>query len=650
MRFFGLIGLVLLSNLVFGQIRVDQPVQDLGDIFENSGKVTVKFRLENPYLEDTIRIVDITTSCGCTAVLTQDTLIPPRSSISLDVSYDPSGRLGLFVKSVELTTITGRDERNKLFLKIAGNVVAENYTVRNVDRELVSYKVAPIYFYPITAFDTSYLDFGYIGSFINDLTYEIDFYQFTTLGIEVEVAEHADIEKLEFLLNFSRKKVLREFQRRGFPASSVFFDEPVFKKATDLPAWASGSIRLYSVNFDAEELEESLIHVSSTESIRQTKMLLDYQRFSLPEIEEIVKEVNLESIEGKLFLNGSLDLRGTILMPWKKSDKLREKTAKKLRKAIQKQIRETTGATKKEVNISFDSLGIHPDDKFRFILWDQADLEETETIRYEVKPDDITPPLLPTYHQAYQEPVQLDTQSAAFKHFWENCLLNQQAGHTIRILIESSVSTKRKNLDKTNAEFALERGNYIKNTLEDMFFSKTGDSLQVEVRHVVRGPEFELSKRESAFDYEQFDYFTIIPLVHHNPEFKVEKTSPYMVNFDYFFKGIDVGAWGFQRFANYIAATIEKEGFIELRIESSISRIPIDPKKSNLFLAYSRLLESQKRLKRALSKRLVDPNRIIFTDELVLEQGPNYDGTIPVLKYRKFHYVRIVPEKLLKNK
>ena len=64
-------------------------------------------------------------------------------------------------------------------------MVAENFTAREVRTDLIEYQVAAIYFYPITPYDTSYFDFNYIGLFINYLTYEIDYYQFSTVGIAV---------------------------------------------------------------------------------------------------------------------------------------------------------------------------------------------------------------------------------------------------------------------------------------------------------------------------------------------------------------------------------------------------------------------------------------------------------------------------------
>lgn len=649
MRILGVIGLWLWTSVAFGQIRVSESVQYLGDIFENKGKVTAKFILENPYRSDTIRIVNIETSCGCTAVLAQDTIILPASSISIDVFYDPKGRLGLFVKSVELTTHSGRNVQDKLFLKIMGNVVSESFVAEKKNHELMEYSVAPIYFYPVTAFDTSYLDYNFIIDFVNDLTYEVDFYQFATLGIEIEVADIQAVEKLEHLIRFSKKKVLREFKRRGFSESSVFFDEPVFKKSTELPPWANAAIRLYSVNFDATGADTSVIKVSANEEVLSTKMLLEYQRFALPEIDEIINEVNFETIEGKLFLNGELNLQGTILMPWKKSEKLRLKTASKLKKSIQKRIKETTGATKKEVRISFDSLGVHPDNKFQFLLWDIADEEEEETIRYVVKPDKIVPPQLPTYKQYYEGLRKIDTASLAFKHFWTNCLLHYKKGEPIKLLLESSLSTARHDIELENIDLAWIGARALRSQLEKKFRDETdGGEIEIEIKGAVHGPKIDLKNPIEDFDYKQFDYFTIIPLVHFSETPKVIVTKPYMVNFDFYFKGIDTGAHGFQVFATELAETVKQDGYVELRMESSISKIPIDQTPSNMNLAYSRLIESQKRLKAAMALKLIDPNRIIFTDELVTVQGPVYDGTIPVLQYRKFHYIRIVPEKALK--
>lgn len=632
-----------MTSNVMSQIRVAKPLKDLGDIFEHSGLVKAKFDLQNPYRTDTIRILNIETSCGCTAVLTNDTIIPPQSTIELEVSYDPSGRLGLFVKSIEITTLTGKDERNKLYLKIMGNVVAENFNVQKVDQELINYKVAPIYFYPVTAFDTSYLDFNFIQDFVNDLTYEVDFYQFATVGVEVMVRSHRQIERLENLILYVEDKLKREFKRRGFSEKHIFFEEPIFIQSNSIPPWAQASFRVHSANFDLSNGALSEIEIASNEKERETKMLLDYQRFALPEVEEVLKEVNFEQIEGKLFLDGELSLKGMILTPWKKSKKLKQKLAKDLEKSIAKEIKTSTGAGKKVVSVSFDSLGVHPEDKYRFVLWDEKDVEKDERLKFEIKEDKITPPLLPTYVQTFYKGDKIDYNSEDFIHFWDNLIRNQKLDNTIKILIESSVEfdavANNIELSKSNAEF-------VKRELQEKFFKETGDSIEYIIKPNLRGPRHAVQRKKIN---DNNNYIALIPIVNHSPNPELKTAKPYMVNFDFYFTGIDVGAWGFQRFANYIAQSVLSEGYIELRIESSISKIPVEKKKSNEDLAYQRLSESIIRLKNEMSRRLIDPNRIIFVDERVIKQGPEYNGSLPILAYKKFHYIRIIPEKSLKT-
>lgn len=629
-----------------GQIRVSNPIKDLGDVFENSGRVKTTFNLTNPYRVDTIKILDIETSCGCTAVLVKDTIILPGKTIELEVNYDPANRLGLFVKSIKISTLTGKDERNMLYLKIMGNVVAENFSVQKVERELIEYKVAPIYFYPITGFDTSYLDFTFINDFINDLTYEIDFYQFTTVGIEVMVPNHSNIEYLENLIEYVKEKVYREFLRRGFSKRQVFFENPVFKISEEIPSWAMAEIRLHSSKFDFKEGESS-IKVTSSEKIQQSKMLLDYQRFALPEVEEILQEVNFESIEGKLFLNGSLALRGMVLMPWKKSDKLRASMAKDLEKAIQKAIKKSTGASKKEVSIQIDSLGVHPQEKYRFVLWDIADIEKEGQIKYIVQPEKIKPPLLPTYKQMGKSGWKIEENAPEFIHFWENLVKNAKLGYKIELLIESSLSHLGIDFEMTNKELASLHGNETGKFLANKFKQETGRDLIFKVETLLHGPNFD-SKRNFADDFDVYNYLNIIPIVHQRPDSLLKAAKPYMVNFDYYFKGIDVGALGFQRFAEYLAAEVQHAGFVKLRIESSISKVPVEKDIPNLHLAYSRLEESIKRLREEMARKLVDPNRILIVDERTIEQGPAYDGSKPILAYKQFHYIRIIPEKALK--
>lgn len=624
---------------------IAEPSKDLGEIFENGGKITTIFTLRNPYPRDTIHILDIETSCGCTAILTQDTLIEPNSTLDLQVSYDPAGRLGLFVKSIAVYTRTGKSDFSTLYLKISGNVITETSLVTPEQTQLLEYKVAPIYFYPITPFDTSYLDFSYLISFVNDLTYEIDFYQFTTVGIEVGVRNKKDIEDLEYLLNFSRFKLIREFNRRGFFNTTVFFEEPVFV-LEEIPVWATARIKVFSSNFNTEIDEESTIRISQEDFVENLDLALDHQRFNMPEYDELIGLVNFELLEGKLFMNSRLELKGIILTPENVTQKEREKIRKKLSSLIFKKLKKLTGITKENVSINFDSLGVHPENKYRFVLWDKDDEQDRQKFRFEVKDDDIVAPLLPTYKQSMLTRTTLDTNSIEFRHFWKNLILNQKAGHKIQMVVECSVSQMPRSAGDDNLVIVRKRAQEISDFLNDMFKDQTGEEISFILKPVVHGPEYQASLKKLV-DYSQYEYVNLVPTTHSNGQVKELDPHPYQVNFDYYFNGVDTSSWLFDKFANYVAAAVEQDGYIELRIESSISKIPIEHDLPNEYLVYARASESEKRLRLYLKKKLIDDNRIIFTEQRYLIQGPVYDGTIPIIQFRKFQYIKIVPQKFL---
>ena len=558
------IALLSFSITSVAQVTVAEPSKELGDIFESRGRVTTFFTLYNPFPADTIHILDIKTSCGCTVILTQDTLIMPASSLDLEVSYDPTGRLGLFVKSIAVETLTGKSSHSTLYLKISGNVISEHSIVRPVNAELLEYKVAPVYFYPITPFDTSYLDFSYITSFVNDLTYEIDFYQFTTIGFEVGVNSKKDIEEIEYLLNYIRSKLIREFKLRGFFPTTVFFEDPVFR-LEEIPVWSTARIKVLSANFNSEVSEESIIKVTEDEFVENTNLVLDYQRFSMPEWKELLSEVNFELLEGKLFLNSELKLQGIIQTPQGVSSKERQKIADAFEKKIFKTLKKSNGISKYNVSVSFDSLGIHPDNKFRFVLWDKGDEQDRQKFRFEVKDDIITPPLLPTYRQSLLTRSTIDTANHNFRHFWQNLVLNAKAGHKIQLVIESSVSHIPRNSTDDNLVLARKRGNETGEFLAQLFYNQTGKELSFEVKAIVHGPLY-TDKLKKHVDYAQYEYVNLIPTTHSNGPGADLNPTPYLVNFDYYFNGVDTASWLFDKFARYLAAAIEQDGYVELRL------------------------------------------------------------------------------------
>ncbi|MFT4600476.1 MAG: hypothetical protein ACI857_000650 [Arenicella sp.] len=638
---------LLFSSGAFSQILVEESSKDLGDVYEHKGEVAAQFILKNPYKEDTIHIHNINTSCGCTVILSQDTIIPPGGSIPLKFSYNPEGRSGLFTKSIEVISRIGVYDQHRLFLKLTGNVVNDNPTVKKIDSKLIEYVVAPLNYYAITPYDTSYLDFNFFISFVNDLSYEIDFYQFTTLGFQIGVRDYEYIEQFERLITYSQKKITREFRLRGYDKNTVFFETPVFIEE-EIPEWAAGSIKVFSANFGSDLVDESVIKLSAPEIIENKDLMLNYQRFSKPSIDEIMAEVNFDALEGKLFMDGRLEMRGMIEGPKRMTYSEREKTAKKLEKLIYKKMKKNTGISKATFSVKFDSLGYHPENKYKFQMWSRADEEQKQTFTYEVKNDNISPPLLPTYRQSSIPYTELREETAEFKYFWKNLILNSKAGYPISLIIENSKSKKPAFQGADNWQVARQEAVELKEVLSRKFLDETGKILDIKIEAFERGPDY-IEENRKHVSFSQYEYFTLIPVVHANKGVNPNKTNPYMVNFDYFFNGIDTTSWVFERFGNYLISEVENEGVVRIIMESSISQIQIEKKKANIYLAYERGFESQIRIRHFLEKKLIDPNRVIFSEERYLVQGPKYNGTIPIVKFRKFQYVKVVPEKHLKQ-
>jgi hypothetical protein len=311
-------------------------------------------------------------------------------------------------------------------------------------------------------------------------------------------------------------------------------------------------------------------------------------------------------------------------------------------------MKKSSGVSNKNVQVHFDSLAYHPDEKYRFMMWHKGDEEAQQTFTYEVKPENIKPPFLPSYRQSTLLSTKINEASVEFEHFWRNILLNQKAGHEVELLIESSKSSIPRNGEDDLYSLALKNGNDIKNFLQKKFLDETGRSLKIKVDAYVGGPAYNW-KLKNNVDYSKYEYVSIIPLVHHQKGQNRQIIKPYMVNFDYFFNGIDTSSWAFSRFAAYLKEEVEQNGYVKLILESSISQIPIDSELSNDYLVYQRALESQERIKAYLETRLIDPNRVLFSEERFLVQGPKYDKKIPIVKYRDFQYLKIVPEKFIKQ-
>lgn len=649
--------LISIIFILFGlngiaQIRITNPKFDFGDIFEENGLVYADFKLTNPYPTDTIKIKSVETSCGCTAILTQDTIIFPRSIVNLKVSYDPKGRVGLFQKSIKIKTITGKNEQNELYLQIVGNVVPK-VKIEKTNPQLIEYKVAPIYFYPITEFDTSYLDFNFIIDFVNDLTYEIDYFQFAKVGFKVKVRDHSKIEAIDYLIRYSKYKFIHEMKDRGYLISQIFFSEPIFEKDTTIPSWSLAQIKAYSLNFNQDELAQSKVKLTLPNTVDNNEFLLDVNDTSPLNVDSIFTKINFSELNKRLQQDSILVLNADFKTPEKYPKSDQDKFKKEIYKIIYKELKTISGIGKKELVINYDSTTTHASTMYQLRIWQNKDLEKDINVKYQVKKDNIIPPLLPTYKQKMIYITDsIETMSTDFKQFW-NCLLTYQKSYRhISLMLETSCSNLTNSPKADLLSFSDLKAKKIKKIIQTKYYLATGHFITVNINTIVSGPQYSERKMFTDSDYFQYDYFKLIPIYKSERKLPLKPISPrpYVVNYDYYFIGIDTTSFVFKKFANYLIYEIQKYGYVELKTESSASFIPVDRRKSNLYLAYKHLEESKKRLYDYLSKRLVDPNRILISDERIMEQGIPYHKKTPIVRYRKYQYVTFVPAKYISNR
>ena len=647
------------SILSFSQIRITNPTYEFGDVFEENGLVYAEFELENPYFKDTIVIKSILTTCGCTVVETMDTLIFPRSKLQLKISYNPDGRVGRFHKSVQVNTITGKNEKNKLFLKLGGIVVPKNKVLEK-NAKLIDYAVAPMYFYPITVYDTSFLDFNFITDFVNAITYEIDYYQFSKIGFEIELKEKLKSNQFEYLLRFIKYKVIRELNSRGYSRSSVFFSTPSIIISSTIPKWASARIKVFSVGFNEDNINESKIKMTNPLKTKSESYLIKKKQIKPFILDSLINLIDFKYLTNQLLKDSILELSIDYKSPTSYNYNKQLKLINKFKKEIFKELEANVGISKNELIINVNKDFHHVSSLHSFLMWIGAKnnpiaIGSNSKISYQPKNEHIISPLLPTFKKYYTDSYSdIDEESIEFKQFWNTLIVYSKSSSNVKLLIESSTSYFPTQINSDAVYTARQRSKKVKEFIEKKYFKEVGDSIQIEILNVVLGPNLKTKLKYSKFikaDFFQYEYINLVPVFTKDRKLNLKpiSTRPYMVNYDYYFKAIDTNSFVFKKFVKYIIYEIQKNGFVSIITESSSSKIPFEKNTTNQYIAYRHLNESKKVLIDYLQKHLIDPNRLIIDKENIIVQGIPYHKKTPIVRYKKFQYVRFIPTNYLKH-
>lgn len=99
-----------------GKIKFDKTTHDFGTIKEEKGKATAKFVFTNVGTED-LKIVNVRTSCGCTASDYSKNAIKPGEKGYVSAIYSTAHRPGPFRKSITVTVNDADHPNSVLFIK-----------------------------------------------------------------------------------------------------------------------------------------------------------------------------------------------------------------------------------------------------------------------------------------------------------------------------------------------------------------------------------------------------------------------------------------------------------------------------------------------------------------------------------------------------
>ena len=121
--------LILISFLLIGnymmaqsQIKFEKTTHDFGTLKEEQGKATAKFVFVNVGKDD-LKIVNVRTSCGCTASDYPHDPIKPGKTGKIQITFNSANRLGMQHKKV---TIRANTSPEFTVLNVYAQVIDKN--------------------------------------------------------------------------------------------------------------------------------------------------------------------------------------------------------------------------------------------------------------------------------------------------------------------------------------------------------------------------------------------------------------------------------------------------------------------------------------------------------------------------------------------
>lgn len=251
---------------------VQPSVYNFGDVPESSGIVSTSFSIQNNS-EDTVHVIHLKPSCGCTVVLMDTSVITPNSKVNFNVEYSTKNRPGSFFKTIKIYMKSGQ----KIW---STHIGLKGYVIPHVDGEnhvknIEEIKIRPFSVFFRHNFDTT----GFVNSnfqqFVNALTYVVDKDQFVL--IKPRVVYFHDYGEHEFVLKRLKKNLAYELKRRGYAEDLILYQIPEIIVRSREDYLNSGLIQLdipgygdttaqgpYDVNVEVQKAPKDSIEVLGT--------------------------------------------------------------------------------------------------------------------------------------------------------------------------------------------------------------------------------------------------------------------------------------------------------------------------------------------------------------------------------------------------
>lgn len=705
MRILLLFSLFLISQGLQAQhisLHLEELIYDFGYLKESEGKVSHTFFFTNNEKER-IEITQVAASCGCMLPKASGRFLDPGERGFVTVEYDPAGRPGKFIKSLEITVKSPSKGNHTYFINVKGVVIGkEVLPAYEEDWKKHVLLIRPFIAPVVSGTDFRFLNDPRLQNFINDLTYEIDMNNFATVRLELMLPSPELSEEMSASLFLPIKKFIQaELSRRNYFPFQVTFSDTKYSplKSSMIPSDALALIKISSLEQNNDSIPESGFFFVKGEnptflqkekakahedSMRYKRLMARYfeqSPFSTQGIDPKFSSVDVFVQQGvrQVLMNGSIQISIRIESTCPSSQKKSEEAVqKKLVKKVQEQIVayfDDNGIDKSKIQFTIPNLlviekdvplsrKLHVSqvsktsvdermDPQEWLLSINDSTERKEIIGAEGKA--FKPPFqdLPTYQHLFtvKNPT-LDTTAKSFR-FWANLMAKEiRSGKKIRFLIESSASTAITQAKTDPYYLSRSRAKSTQQLiLGNLLKRAVGKELLkfMEPIALVQGPDFD--SREFGVSFcDQFHYVKIIP-VYDSVFSTPSDLFPYQVNFNRNYFELPAQSEVFQVFVNRLIPEIDRMGYVKLIFESSSSFAPAQNFSNNKTVSYFRAESAKNKLREEIRKRGYDPRRLIIVEERTLVQGPPYtpgdDLNSPV--FQRYQYIKIIPEALIRN-